>query len=131
MLGTDLLNRMMQAGVDVSCVKRDPDQATGVAVQLKMKSSGQKTHVICPGANVHFSDGEVHAVLVQQIAQAEISAGPRHQPVLLMQMELDVAPMLTAMHAVRERGCEIALRAAPLNPKNKPSLEQMVRSLCS
>lgn len=130
-LGEDLLKQMEEAGVDISCVKRDADEATGVAVQLKMNSSGQKTHVICPGANLRISEDEVRDVLVQQIAQSETSAGPRHRPVLLMQMELDVAPMLAAMHTMRERGCEIALRAAPLNEKNKLSLEQMVYSHCS
>ena len=128
-LGKDLLDRMTQAGVDISCVKRDVNEATGVAVQLKMNSSGQKTHVICGGANLRVGDDDVkqlETLVQQQLAQAETSASQRCLPLLLMQMELDIVPMLTAMHYMRGRGCEIALRGSPLTPKNKTSLEQML-----
>ena len=146
-LGNDLLERMEQAGVNIDCVKRDANEATGVAVQLKMNSSGQRTHVICGGANLRVGDDDVNHVetlVQQQLAQAETSASQRCLPLLLMQMELEIAPMLAAMRVMRaasshadgaryradaRRGCEIALRGSPLTTENKTSLERLEQML--
>ena len=93
---------LVQQGVDVTGVRGAPSQATGVAVIL-VDDAAQNCIAVVPGANALLGLQDVDAVqpLLERAA------------LLLLQLEVPIATVLSAATLARRCGCRVLLNTAP------------------
>jgi ribokinase len=96
-------NAMREAGIDASYVERIPDQHTGTALIIVEKDSGQNAIAVAGGAN--------HAVTPEDVRNAV--AAFRSSGVLLVQLELPLEAIETALDLARENALVTVLDPAP------------------
>lgn len=109
-LGKDAFGEMLSAnlareGVDVSGVKIDPSQSSGVAL-ITLDAQGENTIVVVPGANGTIGEAELAEV-------RSILPGVR---VLLLQLEVPMETVIQAARIAREHGILVILDPAPVLP---------------
>jgi ribokinase len=107
--GTSQLERLRRARVDVSLVRVDPDEPTGVAL-IVVTPEGESTIVVGPGANLRLQDVDIEAAFTRGtdvvIAQAEVGG---------------VATDLVAV-AARRVSCRLVLSLAPVTAVERETL---------
>jgi ribokinase len=101
--GDSLLDTLAADGVDTACVERDPDEPTGAALIL-VEEGGQNMIAVAPGANARVDATDVRR------AAARLN-GP--ESLLLLQLEVPLAAVESAVQAAREHGSRVILNAAP------------------
>lgn len=100
--GGALIDQLQAEGVDTSCVRRDPEVATGVATIL-MDPDGRHQIWVAPGANRRLSPVDV---------QAAAPAITRTR-VLLIQLEIPVPAAGAALQLGRQAGARTLLDPGP------------------
>jgi ribokinase len=97
-----LIQRVRSEGIDTRFIVRDPDAATGVAL-IVVDRLGQKQIVAWPGANDRLSVDDIRAA----------AAAIRSARVLLVQLEIPIAPVIEATRIAHEAGVTVVLDPAP------------------
>lgn len=100
--GDQLIQSLTSSGVETSRVKRDPTEATGVAL-ITVDASGQNTIVVAPGTNALLTPHEVRTGL----------SGIEFQ-VLLVQLEVPMESVIAASEF--SEGRTFILNPAPACP---------------
>jgi len=101
--GRAMLDALGAGGVDVSSTARLADAPTGVAL-ITVSSDGENTIVVAPGANGRLDPDAVLATIAPL-------AGP--ETVLLSQLEVPLAVVQAAAHAVAGAGGRVVLNLSP------------------
>ncbi len=104
--GPKLCSNLESEGIDISQIKLLPDTATGVAL-IVLDPSGQNTIVSSHGANDAIEPGEVGPVFDHWNAIDH----------LVLQMEIPLDVVGTALEAASTRGVEVVLNAAPADER--------------
>ncbi len=113
--GRWLLDKLNQAGVDVSLIEVDPDVRTGHAV-IQVDGAGENAILLHGGANQTITPNQIDLAL----------AGFGKGDLLLLQNEINHVP--TLITAAADRGLPVCLNPAPMTaevhdwPLNKVSL---------
>ncbi|HXN91253.1 MAG TPA: ribokinase [Candidatus Sulfotelmatobacter sp.] len=102
LFGADLIAGLKQDRVDTSGVTVDPAQPSGAAL-IVVDSSGQNTITVAPGANSAVGDEEV----------TRLRDGLRPDDVVILQLEIPIAAVLSAIRAAHDAGARVILNAAP------------------
>lgn len=110
-IGQDDLGQKALAGyrkdqIDTRYILVDPEKPSGVAVILVDESSGQNSIVVVPGAN-----GRLSASDIRQAEPAFAEAA-----VLLIQLEIPLETVETALQMARQQGVTTLLNPAPARP---------------
>jgi ribokinase len=100
--GAELIENLDRNGVDSSGVERDPAAPTGAAM-IYVEDGGQNMIVVAPGANAMLGPADA------QRAAARLGPGD----LLVMQLEIPIAVIESAVQAARRAGAFIVLNAAP------------------
>jgi ribokinase len=103
--GRSALNWLQSFGVDLTHVRRDPAEATGIAI-INVDARGENFITVIAGANF-----AVDASDVERARDGLASAS-----VLLLQLEVPQAPMMLAAELARESGAKVILDPAPVPP---------------
>jgi ribokinase len=103
--GDELLGYLRSAGVGTSCVRRDPDAASGVAA-IFIDASGENYVNPVYGANAECD--------AKQLADVREALGDA--AVLLTQEEVPLEATLEAMKAARDQGVRVILDPSPTHP---------------
>jgi ribokinase len=102
LFGADLIAGLKQDRVDTSGVTVDPAQPSGAAL-IVVDSSGQNTITVAPGANSAVGDEEV----------TRLRDGLRPDDVVVLQLEIPMPAVLSAIKAAHDAGARVILNAAP------------------
>jgi ribokinase len=102
LFGADLIAGLKQDRVDTSGVTVDPAQPSGAAL-IVVDSSGQNTITVAPGANSAVGDEEV--------TRLRDGLGP--DDVVILQLEIPMPAVLSAIKAAHDAGARVILNAAP------------------
>jgi ribokinase len=116
--GAELIENLDRNGVDSSGIERDPAAPTGAAL-IYVEDGGQNMIVVAPGANATVGPADA------QRAAARLGPGD----LLLMQLEIPIAIIESAVQAARRAGAFIVLNAAPaqrLQPRLLSQLDALV-----
>lgn len=112
-VGRDAFGEMVTAaaraaGVDVSRVREDPDEATGVAhILLEVTEQGVQNRItVCPGANFTLTAGAL-SWLRGEIGRYDM---------LMLQFELPMEVVETAAQWAHEAGVPVMVNPAPAAP---------------
>lgn len=100
--GSELLAGLQADGVEVSGVWVDKATHTGVAL-ITVSAQGENTIVVIPGAN-----GRVDSTDVDRL-QARLP----HAQILMVQLEIPLASVMSAARAARQAGVMVILDPAP------------------
>jgi ribokinase len=100
--GADALSELRGVGVDVACVRRLADVATGVAL-IVVDRSGDNQIAVASGAN--------HEVTAEHVETATGAPG-----CVLASFELLDAPVLAAARIAEAAGCPLVVNPAPARP---------------
>jgi len=100
--GEDLVAQLASQRVDVSCMQRIPDGATGAAI-IQVGRNGQKQIFSMPGANRRLRPVDVEGAMSR--------LGPAH--VVLLQLELTLECVRAALARARAAGARTMLDPAP------------------
>ena len=100
--GAELIENLDRNGVDSSGIERDPAAPTGAAL-IYVEDGGQNMIVVAPGANATVGPADA------QRAAARLGPGD----LLLMQLEIPIAVIESAVDSARRAGAFIVLNAAP------------------
>lgn len=103
--GKQVLAALHRDGVGTQGVSVDPDVATGVAIPLVFDDGGNSI-VTAPGANLCVSTADIER------ARAAIEAAS----ILVLQFEVAMEAVVTAVSAARAAGVPVLLNAAPFAP---------------
>jgi len=101
-LGHDAIESLRDEGIDVGHVRRDPDQATGVAL-IMVDEEGENAISVAPGANAHLSADDVEA------ARAAIESAD----VLVAQLETPLPAVERAAAIASAANATVILNPAP------------------
>ena len=93
--------RLARAGVDVSGVVVDPDEATGHAL-IVVSETGENTIVVVPGANGRVRRDDL--VVVEECGPGDV---------VLLQLEIPLPVVAAAAQLAHERGARVVLNTAP------------------
>lgn len=102
MFGTDLIAGLNLDLVDTSGVTVDPAEPSGAAL-IVVDSNGQNTITVAPGANSTVGDEEV----------TRLRGALRPDDVVVLQLEIPMPAVLSAIAAARDAGARVILNAAP------------------
>jgi ribokinase len=102
LFGTDLIAGLNLDHVDTSGVTVDPAEPSGAAL-IVVDSNGQNTITVAPGANSAVGDEEV----------TRLRGRLRADDVVVLQLEIPMPAVLSAVGAVRDAGARVILNAAP------------------
>jgi ribokinase len=102
LFGTELIAGLIQDQVDTSGVTVDPAQPSGAAL-IVVDSSGQNTITVAPGANSAVGDEEI----------TRLRDRLRPDDVVVLQLEIPMPTVLSAIAAVHDAGARVILNAAP------------------
>lgn len=119
-LGAALLDGLAAEGVDVSGVEVLAGRPSGVAL-ITVETGGENTIAVAPGANAAVGPTAVAAAGSALAAHA----GPA---VLLLQLEVPVAGLLSAARAAVDAGRPVVLNAAPLAAPAPPEVRELARA---
>ncbi len=103
--GSQLLDNLSKAGVDVTGVGRDPQAASGIAL-IMVDDAGQNSILVAPGANMLLSPADMDA------AEAVIATGQ----VMLLQLEIPLETVVRAAQIGHAHGVMVVLNPAPAQP---------------
>jgi ribokinase len=109
--GQRLLNGLRQEGIDVGRVDVTAQCASGLAI-VAVEDSGENSITVIPGANGRLTPDDVKAA-------AELI---RDADVLLLQLEVPVETVLTAIEIAHQHGTPVILDPAPAPASFPPSL---------
>lgn len=106
--GKRLLQEAAQAGVDVSHVSVDPQEATGVAhITLEVSEHDARNRItVCPGANFTLKP--------EQMSWLKEELG--HYDLVMMQLEIPMAVVEVVAQWAHEAGVPVMLNPAPAAP---------------
>ena len=106
--GKALLNVAAEAGVDVSRIRTDPEEATGVAmIQLEVSDDGTQNRItVCPGAN--------YTITVQELEWLKDSISA--YDMVIMQFELPMPVVEAVAQWARDAGVAVMVNPAPAAP---------------
>jgi ribokinase len=107
--GTGQLEQLRRARVDVSRVRVDPDEPTGVAL-IVVTPEGENTIVVGSGANLRLRKVDIDAAL---------AAGA---DVVIAQAEVGVEATDLVAVAARRVSCRLVLSLAPVTPVDRATL---------
>jgi ribokinase len=102
LFGTELIAGLKQDHVDTSGVTVDPAEPSGAAL-IVVDSTGQNTITVAPGANSAVGDEEV----------TRLRGALRPDDVVVLQLEIPMPAVLSAIAAARDAGARVILNAAP------------------
>ena len=100
--GAMLLDELRKSGVDTAAVCRDPEQPSGAALIL-VESGGQNTIAVAPGASSKVGEPDVSRALDR------LDSGSS----LVIQLEIPLAAVRSAIAGAARRGARTVLNAAP------------------
>ena len=100
--GEQLLLTLRKNRIDVSGMLRDPDTATGIA-HITVDGDGDNYITIIQNSNA--------ALCVEDVERAKELI--EKADVLLMQLEVPFAPLITAAALAKSKGCKVILNPAP------------------
>jgi ribokinase len=100
--GETLLQALRADGVETSAVERDATEPTGVALIL-VERGGQNMIAVAPGANGSVGEADV------QRALARLDRGG----LLVLQLEIPITAVESAMRGARSKEAAVLLNAAP------------------
>jgi ribokinase len=109
--GDALERALIEAGVDVSHVSRDPEQPTGVGL-IAVDHSGEKQILTAPGANQRLGEAEVEAAR-EVIAFAKV---------IVANLEVPIAAVTAALRLGKAAGAKTLLDPAPAAPLSEELL---------
>lgn len=106
--GRCLVDTAEAAGVDVSHVSVDPEEASGVGhITLEVTEHDARNRItVCPGAN--------HTITVEEIAWLQEEIG--QYDMLMLQLELPMPVIEAAARWAHEAGVPVMLNSAPAAP---------------
>lgn len=102
MFGDSAIKRLNAEGIDCSCITRDGNQSSGVAL-ISVDEKGENHIVVAPGSNGTLSN--------EQIEQA-FNSIPDNSLVLL-QLEIPIEAVARAVELANEKHCQVVLDPAP------------------
>lgn len=100
--GDSLLATLQKDHVDTTYIRRSPDIASGVAL-ITVNEQGQNTIVVVPGANSQLSSQDIR----------DSRAAFEGASVVLLQLEIPMETVQTAINVAREQGVRVILNPAP------------------
>lgn len=104
-VGVDLIEELREAGVDVGGISGDMDENTGLAL-ITVASGGENTIVTLGGANHTAGTEELHALELALV----------NARILLVQLEIPMDVVTTAVELARAEGVTVVLDPAPVQP---------------
>jgi ribokinase len=104
-LGRRAKEALEREGVDTSSVRIDPDEATGVAL-ISVAEDGENTIVTSGGANHRIGEAEL----------GDLGRAMNGCDVLLVQLEVPMTIVDTAVRLAREASASVVLDPAPVAP---------------
>ena len=113
-LGDQLIHNLSQDGVDIRYIQRTPATASGVAL-ITLDETGQNTIVVVAGANGLLSPEDIHAS----------EAAFQDASVLLLQLEIPLEAVRTAVELGRKHNLQIVLNPAPARSLPETLLKQI------
>jgi ribokinase len=118
-LGTDVFGDQAIAGyqhegIDTSCIVRDPDAASGVAL-IFVDAAGENSIAVASGANARLTPADVERAR-DAIADADV---------LLVQLEIPISAVHRAIELAHQAGTRVVLNPAPAKEID-PSLLALV-----
>jgi len=102
LFGAELIAGLKDDHVDISCVTVDPAQPSGAAL-IVVDKSGQNQITVAPGANSAVGDEEVR----------RLRDVLRSTDVVVLQLEIPMPAVLSAISAAHDAGARVILNAAP------------------
>ena len=114
MFGDETVENFAQGGMNVECVLRDPDNATGTALIL-VDAKGENLISVAPGANFALTPDDIDAA-AEMIAQAKV---------LLLQLEIPMETVTKAAEVASAAGVTVVLDPAPAAPLKRKLLEHV------
>lgn len=114
MFGDQTVRNFAQGGMNVDCVLRDPDKATGTALIL-VDAKGENLISVAPGANFALTPDDIDQA-------AAMIAGAK---VLLLQLEIPMETVTRAAEVASEAGVTVILDPAPAAPLDRGLLEKV------
>jgi ribokinase len=112
--GDAIFENLKHEGVELTYLRRDAQAATGVAV-IVVDDKGDNTIVVAPGANANVTAQDVQSAL----------PAFSHASVLVLQLEIPLPAVETAIHAGSELRMQVILNPAPAQSLS-PELVQQV-----
>ncbi len=112
--GDEMLVRLTEEGIDTSHVIRDLREASGVAF-IMIDSSGENMISVAPGANFKLSPNEINA-------KSELI---KNATSLVIQMEIPIETINTALEIASEEETIKILNPAPLKPISREILKNV------
>jgi ribokinase len=103
--GDQMITRLMQEGIDISYVIRDPEHHSGVAFII-IDENGENMISVAPGANFHLNKNEI-------IRNADII---RNAKSLVVQMEIPIKTIEEIFKIASQSNVIKILNPAPLKP---------------
>ncbi|MFD0870410.1 ribokinase, partial [Paenibacillus residui] len=100
-----LLENLVQLGIDCSAIEKVPDQATGVAF-VTLDSEGDNSIVVAPGANHKLTPADIRRQ-EERIKQAKL---------LMVQLEIPLETVREAIAIARRHKVPVMLDPAPVQP---------------
>ncbi|KAI2624241.1 Ribokinase-like protein [Hypoxylon sp. NC1633] len=110
--GAQLLSNLSRHGVDASAVRQESAVDTGLAIIIVDEPTGQNRIVLSPGANHSPSPSASHSLFTEDPA------------LLIMQLEIPLAAVVSALQAARARHIPTLLNPAPAIPSLPQSAYQ-------
>jgi ribokinase len=112
--GKQLLDGLVQDGVDIRYIDQDEAQPTGIAM-ITLDQSGQNTIVVASGANMCLTPEEVE--------KAETAFQDAN--LLMVQLETPLSAIEKAVQLARKHHMKVVLNPAPARPLPRNLLQQI------
>ncbi|MFM7327507.1 MAG: ribokinase [Bacteroidota bacterium] len=100
--GRESLGRFQAEGIDCRWIQTDPVAPSGVAM-ITVDAHGENSIIVAPGAN---------ACVTPELVTAAIHAMPA-DAIILIQLEIPIATVVTAIREANNRGLSVILNPAP------------------
>jgi ribokinase len=114
--GDELLRGLEDDRVDVTGVVRDGDEPSGAAL-IVVEEGGQNTVTVAPGANGRVGAGDVR----------RLEGGLHPADVVVLQLEIPLDAVRSAVDAAHRAGARVVLNAAPAgSPVSLPEVDLLV-----
>lgn len=100
--GDSSLENFIKEGIDISYVRQNPEQSTGVAL-ITVDESGENTIIVAPGANHHISKEDIGRA-EKVFAEAKV---------ILVQLEIPMEIVKACLSLAKKLGKNAILNPAP------------------